>query len=414
MTSLFEILKASKTGLAPDLWTLLRGRKYAAQHSAQERELEGVPPLTFSANGDNLLLWSIYGNMQQTGTPTPDSPIYPSETGGRTENLFDKNGDILTGSGSVINVTETGIKTIVQTQGNNRYSAIKLDNELLGKTITVSSTITQSANNKGQIRLFYVNGRYATSSITAITTEGQTGHISTTYTMPSSIPSGSDGIAIVLSSDKGGNGEVGDYVDYADLMIVEGSTAPSSYIPYGYKLPVQCGGVTTPVYTAEPLRKIGDYTDYKSNSAEYRAIKKLVLTGQETSWTKASSAKVYYLWQYDDDALNSANIISCMCSHYSAQGNVTTVSGVENLKCCFRTTAQTLYIHDDAFESKADFVTYLQQQYANGTPVTVWYVLATPTTTQVQAPEIPTTAGSNTFDVDTTLKPSKVYIKYKG
>lgn len=72
---------------------------------------------------------------------------------------------------------------------------------------------------------------------------------------------------------------------------------------------------------------------------------------------------------------------------------------------------------------------YLSAQYANGTPVTIWYVLATPTTGIVNEPlskignyvdsisdviSIPTVRGENVFDVDTEVKPSEVYIKYKS
>lgn len=70
-------------------------------------------------------------------------------------------------------------------------------------------------------------------------------------------------------------------------------------------------------------------------------------------------------------------------------------------------------------------------EYANGTPVTIWYVLAEPTTGIVNEPlrkigdyadtisyeqagvQIPTLHGNTVIDVDTTLKPSEMYIKYK-
>ena len=57
---------------------------------------------------------------------------------------------------------------------------------------------------------------------------------------------------------------------------------------------------------------------------------------------------------------------------------------------------------------------YLAAQYAAGTPVTVYYVLATPTTETVTAPTIPTTGGTATIDVDTTVKPSEISLTYHG
>ena len=86
----------------------------------------------------------------------------------------------------------------------------------------------------------------------------------------------------------------------------------------------------------------------------------------------------------------------------------------------------------DTFANISSWKSYLAAQYAAGTPVTVWYVLAEPTTGIVNEPirkigeyadtlsmeqagvSIPTNNGSTTVDVETTLKPSEVYIKYKG
>lgn len=79
-----------------------------------------------------------------------------------------------------------------------------------------------------------------------------------------------------------------------------------------------------------------------------------------------------------------------------------------------------------------DFKSYLAAQYSAGTPVTVWYVLAEPETAVVNEPlmrigdysdtlsmeqagaQIPTANGSTTLDVETTVPPSEVYIKYRG
>lgn len=91
MLSLYEILKASKTGLAPDMWTALAGMNWGGAGSgAETKELTGVPPLSFTANGQPLIDYLISGNMEQTGTPTSSDPIQPQETGERTGNLFDE------------------------------------------------------------------------------------------------------------------------------------------------------------------------------------------------------------------------------------------------------------------------------------------------------------------------------------
>ena len=37
------------------------------------------------------------------------------------------------------------------------------------------------------------------------------------------------------------------------VMLVEGAVASSTYIPYGYRIPIVCGGTTTNIYLDEPL-----------------------------------------------------------------------------------------------------------------------------------------------------------------
>jgi len=75
MLSLYEILKASKTGIAPDMWTALAGMNWGGKDSGAEiKELTGIPPLSFTADGTPLLDFLISGNMvQQSGTTTVPS-----------------------------------------------------------------------------------------------------------------------------------------------------------------------------------------------------------------------------------------------------------------------------------------------------------------------------------------------------
>lgn len=83
------------------------------------------------------------------------------------------------------------------------------------------------------------------------------------------------------------------------------------------------------------------------------------------------------------------------------------------------------------FETLSDFKSYLAAQYAAGTPVTIWYVLAEPETGIVNEPlmkigdyadtidgaqaavQIPTVAGTTVIDYDGEPKPSEMYIKYR-
>lgn len=67
MTSLFEILKASKTGQAPDLWTGLLAKRYAAQHPpAEAHSWADVQKIVRAGKAPELLplgtYYSVWGN----------------------------------------------------------------------------------------------------------------------------------------------------------------------------------------------------------------------------------------------------------------------------------------------------------------------------------------------------------------
>ena len=180
-----------------------------------------------------------------------------------------------------------------------------------------------------------------------------------------------------------------------------------------YKISILSNSTTTPVYLSEVQTT--------------RKIRKWVLTGEETSWYMSSG------FMYNDtiqpDYLRST-ATTLICSHYKAIGGVTGGGDVSNWQCgLYRfASVQRIYIRDNNYSTVEDFKTYLQQQYAVGTPVTIWYVLATEETAVINEPlmkiagyadevnkiSIPTTDGANTLSVDTTVQPSEVSINYHG
>ena len=192
-------------------------------------------------------------------------------------------------------------------------------------------------------------------------------------------------------------------VTFSNIMLNTGSQ-PLPYEPYGqYKIPISSGGLTTPVYLGE--------------METTRRIKKLVLTGEE-SWILYNNN---YFSTITDS--NSKNNNICVCSHLisSPSAGIYIGSGTARLKVFSRDVSSVSSDLDT-------FKTWLATQYAAGTPVTVWYVLATPTTGIVNEPlmkigeyadevsgiTIPTIAGENTLSVDTTLQPSEATVNYKG
>lgn len=155
-----------------------------------------------------------------------------------------------------------------------------------------------------------------------------------------------------------------------------------------------------------------------------RKIKKLVLTGEENFNTDTYLRFSIYV---ADIKTSTSRTGRSYCSHYECLYHAEPYD--DDWNNVYYQSGGTLYFHDRRFSAVADFKSYLQQQYAAGTPVTIWYVLTEPETAVVNEPlmkigdyadevanvaTIPTINGSNTFDVDTTVKPSEIYIKYKG
>ena len=61
------------------------------------KELTSIPPLSIRSNNTMLLDYLISGNMSQTGTPTPTTPIQPQETGDMSSNLWSYHPDTTSG-----------------------------------------------------------------------------------------------------------------------------------------------------------------------------------------------------------------------------------------------------------------------------------------------------------------------------
>ena len=168
-----------------------------------------------------------------------------------------------------------------------------------------------------------------------------------------------------------------------------------------YKLPLTVNGTEYPIYLGQVETT--------------RRIKKLVLTGEE-SWTEGTSN--YYIF-INVSGRGAGIRNSTALSTHAESGVVVNNNGT------------ALFFKKSAFvhSSLADFKSYLEQQYAAGTPVTVWYVLAEPETAIVNEPlmkigdyadtasfaqaqvTIPTVSGANVLDVPTEVKPSEITIK---
>ena len=65
-------------------WLVHGYKKYGT-----ETETFNTLPKEIIGDGTAISAWSLKGNMSQSGTPTPSTPVYPTEVGEKTANLWD-------------------------------------------------------------------------------------------------------------------------------------------------------------------------------------------------------------------------------------------------------------------------------------------------------------------------------------
>ena len=353
--------------------------------------LSGNPPFTFNSNGNPLVDYTISGNTVQNGAPSPTTPIMPQGTGDKTANLCD--------IGNFANST-TDTRSFLQLAITCYH-----DNEFIERaTFSGGARLLDIKTTGNKQILFAVN--VANCNRLSIKHNGATKDI-----VIGNVYGAFSGNYVISFDCDGVNPTIIDGILLENIMLNAGSTA-LPYEPYGYKIPISSAGQTTPVYLGEVETT--------------RKIKKLVLTGQE-NWLAASGTEertVSYI------SITDAGDSLCLCSHIKYKSSY---SASDRNQILLRNLDNRLYIGIDV-DIAADlstFKTWLQQQYAAGTPVCVWYVLANEETGIVNEPlmkigdyadtlskaqagvDIPTTNGSNTLTFDTTLQPSNVNIVYK-
>lgn len=155
--------------------------------------------------------------------------------------------------------------------------------------------------------------------------------------------------------------------------VQNGTPAPDNIIT-----PEMCGKLVGSDWTI-PITNAGQTVPiYLGEVPTVRRVRKLVLTGEDNITSSHTDIGLFNIPV--TDYLKIAGVVTNICSHYLAGINVNDWSDVTDLTCRFygneSNLSKLLYIRDSSFSTVADFKAYLAAQYAAGTPVTVWYVLA--------------------------------------
>lgn len=346
---------------------------------------------TIYSDGTAITSYTLKGNTVQDGTPTPSNPITISGVGNKTANLFNKNATDTT-KGYVLNsyINGNGIDI------SSEYYSISEYIDITGITnITISGMKTSSSGNS-------ISAAFYNDSKTLISADSYGEGTERTY----SVPANTKYVRLSYRTNM------------IDTVMLNSGTTALPYDGYGYKIPISNGQ--------------GSAVNYLGSVQTTRKIQKLVFDGSE-NWAIASSGDTQY-YQYTIGVLNTAITGEVLCTHYEP-ANISSSTTVVGIRVYNSTSINisALNVRPENVTSDMNTVTkfknWLTEQYNNGTPVTVWYVLTTPTTDIVNEPlmkigdyadtlsnatPIPTTDGANSITVDTTIQPSEFTATWTG
>lgn len=149
------------------------------------------------------------------------------------KNIFNKKAKIIE-NGVTKSVLDTGVRITQTHAGQYRYGGIRLGgSELLGQTLRISANWTKSADNVPYIAVYL--GNSSSMVLYSLFGTGVSGQIRQ-ITIPNAFPAVGeqvcDTVYILLYSNRDGTGNVGDYVDYTDLIVTVNND-DMSYEDYG-------------------------------------------------------------------------------------------------------------------------------------------------------------------------------------
>lgn len=173
------------------------------------------------ANGTTINT-TMYPMLEPGDTKTDYVPYEHTDISATVigKNIFNKN-NLAKSFGVNKSIINTGVRATMTVAGKYKYYAMELGaKDLLDKTITLNATITPSASNVGQIALYFGNETSQSKKIISANKESGTSNI---Y-IPNIFPEDCNRVWILFYGNVAGTGNVGDYVDYSDLMIVVNDT----------------------------------------------------------------------------------------------------------------------------------------------------------------------------------------------
>lgn len=356
------------------------------------------------SDGTAITAYTIKGNTTQSGTPTPSNPVEVKGVGERTENIFNGNAffnSITSVSGNGTLTYSDNTYTLTSVDSASTYTIPSVTGNYYSMPVKPNTTYTLIfANTNGQIFLFenavYSQSIGSTATRRTFTTRSDTTFLSMALYIRNNMP-------------------IGTVATFSNIMLLEGDVNPSSYIPYGYKIPIS---------TLQ-----GSAVNYLGSVQSTRQIKKFVFDGTETGWQVASTT-VGVRFNIEVPYINesTANSPKSLCSHL-VLGTTSVDYGTYSIAYAGQPTTRLIIKPDSSITTVTELKQWLADQYAAGTPLTLWGILDEATTGAINEPlmkigdyadsisnaaQIPTTDGANSITVDTTVQPSEFTATWTG
>ena len=367
----------------------------------------GVPPLVLTkCKGVDLVDYKIYGNSVQEGTPTPETPIEIESVGDKTKNLiqiesfkpYEANGVTVTNNNDGT-VTINGIPT--------GYVGTNITGNLPNETLEIlrNNICTFSGNydNKQNVALSLIfNLNNTTVKQFAIHRYTQNNY------MNIDVRDIEFDRALVNIKRYSDNIEIPNVVVKPQLEI---GTIPTEFEKYGYKIPVKATNearesVTTNIYLDEPLRKIGDISDYIDFESQ-KVVRKIY---------KQQILSTFNWKDYGTSIVNTHNFNYKGIEKYELIANrgVAKASQIGFSNLNFNRISLSYEYFGLASGDLDGMIAKLEEYENSGEPLTIYYSTNEIPEKTIELPNIPTHKGTTILEIDTEIQPSNMEVVYKG
>lgn len=269
-----------------------------------------------------------------------------------------------------------------------------------GDRITISTDVLISENDLNDNENIYIGIRKFDGSKSQQTSAGIAYHGKKIRLTKTLVVDDSGKYALSLSAAGTSTQFTNLNTEFSKIQLELGSTA-TEYEPY-------IEPKTSEIYLNSPLMADEVIDSDGKREVEWR---ELVLTGDEQYISVIGNAP-FAIYPEGFKRPTNLNITTWFCSHYQSVPNSASWATYNNLISWSTTYPDYLVMRDIRFSDITSFKDFIKSEYDKGTPVTIYYQLAEPTSETVDVPQIPTLKGNNVIDINTEVQPSNVSITY--